>query len=269
MQVPDIDEHVVPIVLTLNEEPNLGRTLDSLRWARRVIVLDSGSTDRTEEIARAFPTVEWRTRKFDDFKGQWRYGLTQLGPDCEYVLALDADMAVPENFVREMKEEFLPRGYAGGIAPFDYRLEGHPLASSLCGPQIRIFRPDAVTVNQPGHGHEFIVDGPIYRFRSPLIHDDRKPLERWIGAQVRYSEQEASRLGTSRLSRLQDRLRVWGLMPPVVAAMAYLRAGGPLRGAAAARYAYERATYECLLGIRLMNRRLEQRPTQGTEPRPA
>ena len=48
-----------------------------------------------------------------------------------------------------------------------------------------------------------------------------------------------------------------GLMPLVAGAFAYLRAGGPFYGAAAARYAYERAAYECLLAIRLMSDRIE------------
>jgi hypothetical protein len=57
---------------------------------------------------------------------------------------------------------------------------------------------------------------------------------------------------------LKDRLRRLGVMPPLMGALAYLRAGGPLSGAAAARYAYERMTAESLLAIRLMDDRIKE-----------
>src|SRR5580700_11764000 len=42
------------IIITLNEEANLPRTLASVAWADEIVVLDSGSTDRTREIAESF-----------------------------------------------------------------------------------------------------------------------------------------------------------------------------------------------------------------------
>ena len=49
--------------------------------------------------------------------------------------------------------------------------------------------------------------------------------------------------------RFRDRLRELGVMPVIAGALAYIRAGGPFRGAAAVRYAYERAAYESLLAL--------------------
>lgn len=98
----------------------------------------------------------------------------------------------------------------------------------------------------------------MYAFRAKLIHDDRKPLERWVNNQLQYSLLEAERLDRAGNLRWRDFLRRRGLMPPVAAALAYLRAGGPFGGPAAARYAFERAVYECLLAIRLCNKRLKE-----------
>ncbi len=41
-------------IITKNEEANLARTLASIRWAGEIVIVDSGSTDRTPEIAREF-----------------------------------------------------------------------------------------------------------------------------------------------------------------------------------------------------------------------
>jgi hypothetical protein len=53
-------------------------------------------------------------------------------------------------------------------------------------------------------------------------------------------------------------------MVPIAAAVAYARAGGPFRGAAAIRYACERATFECLLAMRLTTARLSS-PARGSD----
>jgi hypothetical protein len=253
---------VTPAVLTLDEEPNLGRTLEALRWAARVVVVDSGSRDGTERVARSFPNVAWFARPFDSHAAQWEFALRGTGIATDHVLALDADMEVPPPLVEEIRDRFLPGAFAGGEVPFEYRYEGRRLRGSLLAPQLRIFRRDAVRVAQAGHTQAFAVDGPVYRFRAAVIHDDRKPLERWVAAQLRYAELEEGRLADGKAAGLGARLRRTGLAAPFVGGAAWLRAGGPFGGAAAARYALERAAFECLLGIRVINRRLrgEGRP---------
>lgn len=253
-----IGRRITPLILTYNEEFNIGRTLDSLRWADRVVVLDSGSEDRTEEIARNYRNVDWRTRKFDSFKAQTEFGVHSTGIDTDYVLALDADMVVSKELVGEIEESFLNQKFAGGLVPFRYCVDGRPLSNSLYPSQIRLFERAKVEVMQVGHGHNFQVEGPVYQFKSVLFHDDRKPIDRWISTQLSYSAIEAERIKKGYPPRWHDHLRQFGLMPPIVAILAYIRAGGPFGGFAAIRYAYERALYECLLAIRLMSDRLEK-----------
>ena len=50
-------DHITPVLLTYNEEQNIGRTLSRLKWAKDVVVVDSGSTDRTLTIIAAYPNV--------------------------------------------------------------------------------------------------------------------------------------------------------------------------------------------------------------------
>ncbi len=248
---------VTPLILTYNEEPNIERTLESLLWAERVVVLDSGSTDGTKSVARLFPNVSWYVRPFDYHSAQWKHGIHNTDITTDFVLALDADMSVPATFVEEMGKNFTHE-YAGGVTPFEFRILGYPLAGSIYPAQLRLFRRDCVEISQQGHTQEFSTKGSIYRFETPLIHDDRKPLERWVSSQASYSALEAKRIAAGNSFRFRDRLRQLGLMPVIAGALAFIRAGGPWRGAAAVRYAYERAAYECLLSIRLMSSRLEK-----------
>jgi glycosyltransferase involved in cell wall biosynthesis len=243
---------ITPVLLTYNEEPNLAHTLACLGWARRVIVLDSGSTDRTEDIARSFPNVSWQTRCVDSHGGQWHYALFETGISTDYGLALDADMQLSAQLLHEIEQRFLPGGFDGGIIAFRYRIGRRLLVSSIYPPQLRLFRLARVTTSTIGHTHKFDLIGKLFHFRNRIVHDDRKSSDRWAESQTCYSRLEHLRINSTSDLSLKDRLRTTGLMPLIAGSLAYVRAGGPLRGTAALQYAYERFTYEALLAIRLL-----------------
>ncbi len=246
------DLPVTPFLLTYNEEPNLERTLRSLTWARRVVVLDSGSTDGTRAIADGFPNVAWFERPFDGFDTQSDHAIHETGMDTEYALALDADMVVPASFVVEMEASFLGQGFAGALVPFQYWALGRPLWGSILAPQLRLFQRAAVTTTQEGHGHKFTVAGRVYRFEHPILHDDRKSIERWTSSQLGYSRKEMERVARSAQLSLKDRIRRAGVMPVVAGGYAWIRTGGPFGGRAALRYTWERVVFESLLAMRLL-----------------
>src|SRR5258707_820508 len=100
-------KQITPVVLTYDEEANLRRNLDSLHWAQRVVIVDSGSTDATAAIARSYANVSWRTRPFDSFRAQWEHAVHQTGINTEYVLALDCDMEVSARLLEEIASAFL------------------------------------------------------------------------------------------------------------------------------------------------------------------
>jgi glycosyltransferase involved in cell wall biosynthesis len=262
---PRASDAITPVILTLNEDANIRATLESLSWARRVIVLDSGSTDRTEAIARSFPNVDWRVRRFDTHSEQWRQALTAYGVTTDYTLALDADMRVSDALLQEIETAFLSGRLTGGVIPFEFRVYGRRLAGTLCPPQLRLFRPDSVRIGQLGHTQSFSIDGPVYEFTARLIHEDWKDLDLWLASQLRYSRLERARLESASRRSLKDSLRRLGVMPPIAAAVAYLRAGGPFGGAQARYYASQRLTYECILQLQL----LEGRLTKSVEKAPA
>ena len=70
--------------------------------------MDSGSSDGTESIARAFRNVRWFVRSFDTHGAQWQFAIHAAGADARYILALDADYQVSATFVRELDDRFLP-----------------------------------------------------------------------------------------------------------------------------------------------------------------
>lgn len=90
------------LVLTLNEELTLGDCLDSLGKDRDVVVLDSGSTDRTKEIAFSHG-ARFETRPFTNYADQRNFGLNALQYENDWILMLDADERLTPEFVQEVE----------------------------------------------------------------------------------------------------------------------------------------------------------------------
>src|SRR5579872_2349971 len=88
IQVPTMPPTLSVAVITLNEESNLARTLASVRFADEIVIVDSGSTDRTLEIAREF-NARVLTLPWQGFARQKNYALDQCTGD--WILSLDAD----------------------------------------------------------------------------------------------------------------------------------------------------------------------------------
>ena len=87
-------------IITQNEERNLGRTLASVRWADEIVVVDSGSTDSTREIARSFG-AQVIERDWTGFAAQKNFALAQC--TGTWILSLDADEELSPELQRQIR----------------------------------------------------------------------------------------------------------------------------------------------------------------------
>lgn len=79
-------------VITFNEERNIGNCLASLSFADEIVVLDSGSTDKTEEICRSFPKVKFFHQPWLGY-GKQKNRAVDLA-SFDWIFSLDADETV-------------------------------------------------------------------------------------------------------------------------------------------------------------------------------
>jgi len=244
----DFAAEVTPVILTRDEEPNIGRTLGQLGWAREVVIVDSLSTDATVSIARTFPNVRVVERAFDDLASQWSFAIAQATTD--WVLTLDADYFVPASFVDELRT--LNPTVNGYSTSFDYAVDGHKLRGSLYPPRLTLFRRDAATFTMDGHTQRVHVAGEIGTLREHLVHDDRKSLRRFLQRQRVYMRDEAQKIRRGENLNFASRVRKLRVVAPfaVVAHALFVR-GLILDGAAGIRYAFERFVAELILSREL------------------
>jgi len=243
-------DRVTPVVLTRDEEPNIGRTLECIAWAREVIVCDSGSVDATLEIARRFPNVRIVERPLDTLAEQWTFAVGQA--KTEWVLTLDADYIVPAASVEEIRQ--LDAGADGYQASFIYAISGHALRATLYTPRAVLLRRDRATFYMDGHTQRVRVDGRVLALRERFIHDDRKRMRNFISRQRRYMRDEAAKLRTAEPGTLNaaGRIRKLRVVAPFVVVPYLLFAKGLIfDGRAGLRYVLERFLAEAILSIAL------------------
>lgn len=248
---------ITPVVLTLNEEANLERTLGALAWAHRVVVLDSGSSDATAEIAARYANVEWRIRPFDNHAAQCNHALDDLVADGAWTLFLDADYVMPEPLRQEIAALNPGDETSGYWIPFRYCIDGHPLRGTLYPPRICLFRTQRGRYRQHGHTQLLDLNGDVAALSEPMLHDDRKPASNFAQRQRRYAELEAQYLLSMPWSQQgwRKRLRRMLLVAPWAAPIYALFAKGViLDGVPGFKYAWERAQAEALIAAALARR---------------
>ncbi len=256
-----MQDQITPLILTFNEAPNIGRTLERLDWAKEIVVLDSYSTDETLEIVKAFPRTRVVERKFDTHSAQWNYGLDQC--TTEWVLALDADYVLDEDFIGELRGFQPQSGIMAYVGRFRYCVQGRPLRATLYPPRVLLFSKRRCRYEQDGHTQALRVDGNTGWLRGHVNHDDRKPLSRWLWAQDRYALLEVAKLTSTPPGRLslQDRIRYSAVLaPPIIFFYTMFCKGLILDGWPGWYYVFQRTLAEMILSLRLVEARLAKYP---------
>lgn len=91
------------IILTRNEEINLPDCLESIKdFAKRIVIVDSGSIDRTEEIAKAYG-VDFYVHPFENYARQFNWGIDNAEIDTKWTFRLDADERLTPELCAELE----------------------------------------------------------------------------------------------------------------------------------------------------------------------
>ena len=257
--VADCLDQITPLLLTYNEEANISRTLAGLRWARRIVVVDSFSTDATLELLTQHPQVEVVQRVFDTHATQWNVGLDLIPHG--WVLSLDADYVITPALQQEISAAIAcsdRQRIDGYRIPFRFCVFGKPLRGTVLPPRLALFRRACGTYVDDGHTQDLRLSGTCSALSSPILHDDRKPLSRWLWAQNRYLKLEVHKLLTTPPSQLgtADRLRCHTVLAPfAVLLLCLIWHRGLLDGWRGWFYAFQRMYVETLLSLMLWEAR--------------
>ena len=176
-------------IVALNEEENIKQVLESVRWADQIVLVDSGSSDRTCEIAREYGALvivePWR-----GYTAQKNYALELCTSD--WVLSLDADEEVSPELAEEIREILTHNGPLDGyFMPRKNLFLGRWMRHGgfYPDPKLRLFRRGLAysTGRDPHDRFEMTSGQPVGRLQGALIHRTYPTLTVYLEHMNRYS----------------------------------------------------------------------------------
>ena len=191
------------LILTKNEEQDLLGCLQSVAWSNDIVIYDSYSTDRTQEIAA---TAGGRIieRPFDNWASHQNWGLRNISFRNPWVFYIDADERLTPDAASELQAIASnpdPNFVAYRIRRRDFFQGRHLLRVQSSPWYIRFFRPEFVHYERLVNPIT-VVDGPIGDLQHPLDHYPfSKGLSHWIARHNSYSSFEAQQILQNRASQ--------------------------------------------------------------------
>ncbi len=179
-------------MIVFNEEKNLPRTLQSIAWADEIVVVDSGSTDNTEVIARAAGARFSYHREFVGHGEQKNIAIDRCTGD--WILLLDADEVVTPGLKVEIRDAVKAEEYAGYWIPrlnlFLHRWMRH--GGLYPDRKLRLFRRNTTRLQEGVGPHATpICNGRIGALNSHLLHYAYPNFSAYIQHMNKYSSEIA------------------------------------------------------------------------------
>jgi glycosyltransferase involved in cell wall biosynthesis len=188
-----------------NEERNLPTCLEAIGagFAKRVVVLDSGSTDATNEIARRHGAevldFEWDGR----FPKKRNWFLRTHPPQTAWVLFLDADEILTPEFKEEAGRILMSTAHSGFWLHYSIHFLGRKLQGGYPLDKLALFRVGAgeyeridenrwSNLDMEVHEHP-VIRGTVGSIRARIDHRDDRGVSHWVAKHNEYSSWEAAR----------------------------------------------------------------------------
>jgi glycosyltransferase involved in cell wall biosynthesis len=197
-------------IITLNEEANLPRTLESVKWANEVVVVDSGSTDRTVEIAKRFGAKVLH----NNWKGYGQQkNFAQDQTSHHWILNIDADEVVSPELAKEIQSAIAQseqnHGPSGFYFPRKTFYLGRWIKHGGWYPNylMRLVDKRVARWTEPAVHEELKVEGATAYLNEPLLHYAFTSIQDQILTNLRFSH-----LGSQDLKRIGQRPSLFKLL---------------------------------------------------------
>jgi len=186
------------VIITKNEEKNISRCLDSVRWCDEIIIVDDYSSDNTQNIAMKYG-VKLYKRKLKNFSDQRNYAIKKASFD--WILFIDADEVISKNLSDEIRDYIEDDSISGlKVTRVDY-MWGKKLTHGESY-NFKITRVCKKNNSQwIGNVHEVLqVNGMVENLKNPLLHFPHQKVSDFLSEINFYSSLRAQELYHKKIS---------------------------------------------------------------------
>lgn len=189
--MPDI----TVIVLAKNEEKNIEACVESAKLiADRIIIVDSGSEDKTVELAEKCG-AETVFHEWPGHAAQFNWALDNCNITTQWVFRLDADERISDELAQEINKK-LSSEVSKDVDAYELRWKMFFMGRQLKHGGnhktyvIRLIRLGKAYVEEKNLDERFIVNGKVEKLENDFIHYDYKGLDAWLNKHIWYSDLE-------------------------------------------------------------------------------
>ena len=187
---------ITAIILTLNEEKNIEECIKSIKSiVKRIVVVDSFSTDKTVEIAKLLGAEVWQ-HEFVNQAQQFIWAIENISIDTTWVFRIDADERLTEKSATELEKltaEHETDDVNGIIVRFEVNFMGKALRHGGIYPfrKLLVFKHGKAHMENRNMDEHIVLDeGKSVEMKSDCMHQDFKSLYAWIEKHNKYSDRE-------------------------------------------------------------------------------
>lgn len=186
---------VTIIVLTKNEAVNLPDCLDSVKnFAHRVVIVDSGSTDNTEQIARAYG-ADFYVHPFENYSRQFNWGIDNTNITTKWTFRLDADERLTAELCAELEQLMADHDtddVNGVIMEAWLYFMGRKIKHGCHNKRkIMLFKTGIGRIeDRKMDEHTVLSEGSSVTAKNRFIHYDFKDMTHWINKMNWYATRE-------------------------------------------------------------------------------
>ena len=184
------------IILTYNEEKNIANAINSVQSiSKRIVVVDSYSTDKTVDIARSLG-AEVIQHEFINQAKQFIYALNNLDIKTVWIMRLDADEIISSNAANEINDicnNNMDTDINGIVVRFEVNFLGKPLKHGGIYPfrKMIVYKKDKGFMEDRNMDeHIVLIEGKSFETHFDSYHRDYKDLSVWIDKHNKYSSRE-------------------------------------------------------------------------------
>ena len=185
---------ITVIILTKNEEKNIEQSIKSAKQiAERVVVVDSGSTDRTIELAEK-SGAEICFHEWSGHAAQFNWALDNCGIKTTWVFRLDSDERISKDLAKEINKKTKNSVADGYEMRWRVYFMGKWIKHGGTHKPyfLRLFKYGKGRVENKLMDEHIIVNGKVEKLEGDLIHYDYKGLDTWLNKHIWYSNLELS-----------------------------------------------------------------------------